>query len=146
MKNNRTGKARRAGQAIVEFALILPIFLILILSAVDFGRAYLRLHLLTNAAREGARTASLPRSTESDVQNTVNNFLTDAGLKAVSFPPSEIVVTDPNGNEKTGLAVAQEGDRVRVMVVQDFSIIGVGFVPGTDGKIPLSASCTFRHE
>jgi Flp pilus assembly protein TadG len=139
-------KARRSGQAVLEFALVLPIFLLLILAATDFGRAYLRLHLLTNAAREGARAASLPGSTDEKVRDTVDRFLKDAGLDPVSWPPSEIVVTDPSGNARTNLSEAQQGDRVRVTLEQNFQLIGTGFVPGDNGTIPLDASCTFRHE
>ncbi|MFP4177030.1 MAG: TadE/TadG family type IV pilus assembly protein [Planctomycetota bacterium] len=142
----RQHSGRSRGQALVEFALVLPLFLLLILSAVDFGRAYLRLHMLTNAAREGARVGSLPDTEESDVEDAVNDFLTDAGLDSVEWPPSEITVTDPDGDERGGLADAEPGDRVKVLLVQEFAIIGVGFVPGTDGTIDLSATCTFRQE
>ncbi len=137
-------RKKRRGQAVVEFALVLPIFLLLILGALDFGRAYYRLHLLTNAAREGARTASLPQSTETEVENIVEDFLTDAGLPG-SFS-LEINVTDPDGNPRSGgLSNAQEGDRVQVVVIQDFKLIGVGFVPG-GSSLQLDSSCTFRHE
>ena len=46
-------KARPA-QALVELAIILPILLLLILGAIDFGRMFITKIVLTNAAREGA--------------------------------------------------------------------------------------------
>jgi len=47
---------RRAhGQSIVEFALILPLFLVLVFGIIEFGRAYIVYVTVTNAAREGAR-------------------------------------------------------------------------------------------
>jgi Flp pilus assembly protein TadG len=50
------GLWRRAhGQSIVEFALILPLFLVLVFGIVEFGRAYIVYVTVTNAAREGAR-------------------------------------------------------------------------------------------
>jgi len=45
------------GAAAVEFALILPILLLLIGGIVDFGRAFFTQVVITNAAREGARAA-----------------------------------------------------------------------------------------
>ncbi len=45
------------GQALVEFALVFPIFLIIVVGLVDVGRAVFAQNTLTNAAREGARTA-----------------------------------------------------------------------------------------
>ncbi len=53
MKN----KLRHAGQTLVEFVLILPIFLLLIMGLFDIGRAVLYYAVLNNAAREGTRYA-----------------------------------------------------------------------------------------
>jgi Flp pilus assembly protein TadG len=48
---------RRRGQALVEFALVLPIFLIMLMAVVDIGRAIWAQNSLAAAAREGARYA-----------------------------------------------------------------------------------------
>ena len=59
----RTGRTRRSrhirsrGQALLEFALVLPIFLSLLFLIVDFGRVVWATNSLANAAREGARYA-----------------------------------------------------------------------------------------
>ena len=45
------------GASLVEFAIVLPLFLLLIGGMVDFGRAFYTKVMLTNAAREGARSA-----------------------------------------------------------------------------------------
>ncbi len=50
-------KRRRRGQALTEFALILPIFLLILFGVVDFGRAIYTYNALSNAAREAGRTA-----------------------------------------------------------------------------------------
>ncbi|HQF02856.1 MAG TPA: TadE/TadG family type IV pilus assembly protein [Phycicoccus sp.] len=50
-------RTRERGAAAVEFALILPILLVLIGGIVDFGRAFFAQVVITNAAREGARAA-----------------------------------------------------------------------------------------
>ena len=49
---------RRRGQSVVEFALILPVFLLLFGSALDLGRLYAAQVTVTNAAREGAFQAA----------------------------------------------------------------------------------------
>jgi Flp pilus assembly protein TadG len=51
------GRPRERGQALVELALIAPIFLLLVLGAIEFGAAFQARITLTNAAREGARLA-----------------------------------------------------------------------------------------
>jgi len=53
----RGGRRRGHGQALLEFALSLPIFLLLLVALFDAGRAVFAFNTLTNAAREGARLA-----------------------------------------------------------------------------------------
>jgi len=56
------GRARRgdvAGQGLAEFALVLPIFLLVVFGMVDVGRVVWATDNITNAAREGARYASI---------------------------------------------------------------------------------------
>ena len=48
---------RSTGQGLVEFALVLPIFILLLVSLFDLGRAVFAYNTLTNAAREGTRIA-----------------------------------------------------------------------------------------
>ena len=49
-----SSSSRSAGQALVEFALVLPVMLLLLLMAVDFGRLFTTYIAINNAAREGA--------------------------------------------------------------------------------------------
>jgi hypothetical protein len=46
---------RRRGQAVVEFALVLPVLILLLLGTVEFGRFFDTYLSLQHAAREGAR-------------------------------------------------------------------------------------------
>ncbi|MFC6703968.1 TadE/TadG family type IV pilus assembly protein [Flexivirga alba] len=57
MRTTKTGTHRERGASLVEFAIVLPIFLVLTGGMVDFGRAFFTEVMLTNAAREGARSA-----------------------------------------------------------------------------------------
>jgi Flp pilus assembly protein TadG len=54
---------RGRGQALVEFALVIPVFLILLMAVFDLGRAVFAYNSVTNAAREGARLAIVNQST-----------------------------------------------------------------------------------
>jgi Flp pilus assembly protein TadG len=49
--------ARERGQSLVEFALVIPVLLLLFMGILDFGRAIYAYNTLSNAAREGARVA-----------------------------------------------------------------------------------------
>ena len=58
---------QRRGQTLVEFALILPIFLLLLVGIFDFGRAIYAYNTVSNAAREGGRLAIVDQ-TLADIQ------------------------------------------------------------------------------
>ena len=51
-------RSRSSGQSLVEFALILPIFLIIVFGVIDLGAYAFTSNVLSQAAREGARAAS----------------------------------------------------------------------------------------
>ena len=53
----RRRRDHRRGQALVEFSLVFPIFLLIFIALFDVGRAVFTYNSLTNAAREGARLA-----------------------------------------------------------------------------------------
>jgi len=58
------------GQALVEFALLVPIFLILLFAIVDFGMGFYSWITVTNSAREGARIGAVLAS-EDDIRDRV---------------------------------------------------------------------------
>ena len=60
-------RGSRRGQTLVEFALILPIFLLLLVGIFDFGRAIYAYSTVNNAAREGGRLA-ITDQTLADIQ------------------------------------------------------------------------------
>src|SRR2546428_1245080 len=53
----RKSLRRRAGQSMVEFAVLAPVFFLLLLGTIDLGRAVYTYNAISNAAREGARAA-----------------------------------------------------------------------------------------
>lgn len=97
MRKPCTGRFR--GQALVEFALILPVLLVIIMGILEFGRAWNMKQVLTDASREGARVAVVadPTLTTYDAARTavlrhVDSMLWRAGmdttLDRVTFPDS----------------------------------------------------------
>lgn len=64
-------RARRRtdrGAVAIEFALLLPVMLLILGGIIDFGRAFFTQITVTNAAREGARAAIGSSATAGDVQ------------------------------------------------------------------------------
>ena len=70
---DRPAKAGVAGQSMFEFALALPIFLLLVFGLVDLGRGFYYYNLLGNMAREGARYAIVDPDDTLAISNTVGS-------------------------------------------------------------------------
>lgn len=75
-------KKQEEGQALVEFALIAPILILLIVGVFEFARAWQSYQVITDAAREGARLAVIddPTVTSDSVLNVVRAALGRAAL------------------------------------------------------------------
>ena len=65
---------REDGQAMVEFALILPIFLLILCGIIDFGWLFYNQLSLNNACREGARYAVVNTAENADTLAIINHI------------------------------------------------------------------------
>lgn len=79
--------AAESGQALVEFALVLPILLMVVIGVFEFGRAWNTYQVITDASREAARKVVVrgSKETSSSVTQTVNDALSRASLKTAAF-------------------------------------------------------------
>ncbi len=71
---------RDHGQTLIEFALVLPMLLVLFFGIIEFGNAWRTYQLVTSTAREGAREAVLPSSTAVTVNAVIDERFTSGGL------------------------------------------------------------------
>ena len=103
------------GQALVEFALIAPLFFLLLYSIIEFGRYVYTVQVLNNAAREGARYAivhgaeslnptgplpggaSSPDAAGSAVKSVVKRFAVGAAGAGITFPSTGCVHGEASG-------------------------------------------------
>jgi len=91
------------GAELIELAIVLPILLLVLAAIVDFGFLFQRWESLTNAAREGARIATLPGysgTAGGDVETRVRNYLSATGIPggpAVIPPVTYSTETLPSG-------------------------------------------------
>jgi Flp pilus assembly protein TadG len=73
---------REDGAAAVEFALVLPILIVLVFGIIEFGFALYNKEVITNASREGARYGIVigpPRPDEIAIRGVVTSYLTNFG-------------------------------------------------------------------
>jgi Flp pilus assembly protein TadG len=104
---NLISRYRKAdgGQALVEFALVVPFLLLLLVGIVEFGRGWNQHQVITDAAREGARKAAIFDESidEAAIRGTVESALAAAGIDPAD---AEITLTDWAGESNTPVTVA----------------------------------------
>jgi Flp pilus assembly protein TadG len=88
-------RTNQRGAALLEVALTLPIMLLVSVGIFEFGRAYQHWQVITNAAREGARMASLPNADPDNVRARVQQYLQNGALSgyasaSVAVDPAEV--------------------------------------------------------
>jgi Flp pilus assembly protein TadG len=134
------------GTALLETAMTLPLLLIVSVGIFEFGRAFQTWQVLTNAAREGARMAVLPNSTDANVKARVQSYLTKGQLNATPG-----IVLNPASTVDIGGGVTAKSSLVTVsypfkfMVLQPVaSLIVSGATYGA--PFTLTASAEMRNE
>lgn len=130
----------RRGTTAIEYALVVPVFLLVVFALVEFSRFLWVQQALTNAAREGARKAVLATTLESsDVDTVVRSYL-QGTIANTSDKQKVRVLVNP-----TDLATASAGDSIATTVVVDFTDISL-LPPSFLGDIAIAGSATVERE
>lgn len=146
-RQHRNQKPERDGAALVETALVLPIFFMIVLGIIEFGRAMMVAQLLTNGAREGTRVAIMPGSTNTEVETAVKSFVTNSVGVAANKVTVNITVTPAAGNPNPGNNVALANKRDLCTVVVQVAFSDVDYLPGKFlGGSQLIGQSAMRHE
>jgi Flp pilus assembly protein TadG len=147
MKQSRSVRSWRfvrdqSGAALVEFALVATILMILIMGMIDFGRALYTKNSLTNAAREGGRFAAVQGDVATridEVKDTVISHMSPFGGAALTR--SQITV---NLNYATGSTTVIESTTIEIAYPFE-PITPIAGLIGLD-PLTLKASAQFRQE
>jgi hypothetical protein len=131
----RLYRRNRRAAAAVEFALVAPVFLMLVLGMIEYGRMVMVQQVITNASREGARAAVLDGATTSEVTATVTSYLTSGSISGAT------VTVSPNPPSN-----AEFGDPVTVSVSIPFSQVSWLPSPMYLGATTLTATTIMRRE
>jgi Flp pilus assembly protein TadG len=129
--------------ALVEFAIVLPILLLIVFGIVDFGRALYTANNLTSAVREGARLASTqisPDPTVAASKTAVTNAVTAYTVAIEAGAPA------PTVNETfSGAPPNMQSITVQITAYPFTPITPLAGMIGL-GTITMSPSATFRWE
>ncbi|MEZ5407593.1 MAG: pilus assembly protein [Acidimicrobiales bacterium] len=132
--DKRTGDPRptERGAVLAEFALIVPVLVMILFGIIQFGFAISRAQAVEAAAREGGRLASLSSTTQTDIVNRVGATL--AGALGDTTPT---VLVEP------GPCAGREGQSVTVTVTAPHRIT----IPLVlDHQTTLTGHAVFRCE
>jgi Flp pilus assembly protein TadG len=141
----RRGRDER-GQALLEMAFTLPLLLLVCVGILEFGRAYQTWQVLTNAAREGARIAVLPGTTDADVTNRIQSYMSSGQLTKWTSATISI-------NRATTVAIGTgtaSASQITVNYPFDFIVLDpiarLATGQGTGTSLNMVASATMRNE
>jgi Flp pilus assembly protein TadG len=122
---------------VVEFAIVAPVFFLLVFGMIEYGRMVMVQQVITNASREGARRAVLDGATSSEVKSKVNAYLESAGIK----PSPEYTDVDPSPPTDAGYR-----QPVTVSVTIPFSEVSWMPTPMFLKNVELSAKTVMSRE
>lgn len=130
------------GQALIEFAFVLPFILLFLLTLVDFGLAIDRRQVLQHAVRDGVRFGAVGNSVADVQAHTV-----DQAGDLIAVSDVDVCYVDENGNGNPGNA----GDSIRVTAHHTYSFtVGGGELLTAFGipvpTIDMDPSATLRLE
>jgi Flp pilus assembly protein TadG len=144
---------RRWAASVVEFAFVAPIFFIVLLGILEYGRFLFTMQLMNNAAREGARYAvvNLTTATTANIQTYVDQYMVGQGAnELVGYSPSSNITVyeaDPTTGQNTGLSWqnAGWGTGIGVNITGTYHPVTPGLLYLT-GSLTLNATCVMTTE
>ncbi|HEY3394328.1 MAG TPA: TadE family protein [Lacipirellulaceae bacterium] len=131
---SRARRRSRRGAAVTEFAVVAPVFFLMVVGFLEFGRALMVQQVLINASRVGARQAITTSATTGEVETVVQDYTAGVAVPGVSV----VVSPDP--------AAADPGDAITVTTSVAFSEVSWMASPWFLGDTTLTASSQMRKE
>jgi Flp pilus assembly protein TadG len=135
--NTKTGQRER-GQGMVEFVLVLPIFLLLVFAIVDFGMGFHAWLTVTNSAREGARLGAV-RGTQAQIVQRVQDT-------SDSLDQSNMTITVTNAQGTPGTSVVVDVDYDYTLITPLDNLLGLVSGGSVGPTITFSSSADMRLE
>lgn len=136
-------KGNEAGQDLVEYALVLPLFFMLIVGAIEFSLLFFQYAMVTNAAREGARAGVVMESTGCSKSCLEANVREAARANIVGMDLDKLTI-DPELDDPVPGKIPQ----VRVEVRYETSLMTKLLIEqvGGNGDIILVSTATMQRE
>jgi Flp pilus assembly protein TadG len=136
----------RAGSAIVEVAVCFPVFMLIVLGIIEFGRAMSINQMLNSAARIGCRAAVLDGSTNTAVTSLVKSQVRNTiGCQDSSITVTIVATSSSTGATLTNVSQATSGDVIDVDVFVPFADVSWS-VKQWLGSARIRGEYSMQHE
>ncbi len=135
VNNKRPAPSNRVGAAVIEFAIVGPLMVMLTMGMMEVGRAVMVKQVMINASREGARMAILPSANSQEVIAQVTSQ-----LSASSINGTTVTINPPS------LTNAPAGTAVTVSISVNASQVSWIPNPAFTLNQTISAATTMRRE
>jgi Flp pilus assembly protein TadG len=130
---------RRRAQATVEFALILPIYLLIVAGTVELGRAFFAYAQLLHAAQDGVRYGAVLHKDDTDIRARVQQAAPGGASDTVTISAT----ISPTNNGAVAAADRRRGNLLRVSAQHNQAVL-VPLFPLS--SFPLTANATMVIE
>jgi Flp pilus assembly protein TadG len=142
----RSKSSSQKGASAVEFALILPLLMVITFGIIEFGVYLYDQQVITNASREGARAgivAGSPRVTAAAIQTVVQNYCQN---HLITFGANNVPQLNPNPPSGYS-ASATFGDDLTVRVTYNYSFLVIpNLIPGITTLRSMQAVTVMKYE
>lgn len=132
------------GQTLAEFALVLPVLLLVMMGILDFGRAVFAYNTLSNAARDGARVAIVDQTVVGGIPAGAQRAADQATGLGVD-PSTDVVVEYKQPGGTVDCPNHSLGCTASVAVSHEFTAI-TPIIGNILGPIDLEASTVLEIE
>lgn len=119
------------GQSMVEFALVLPVLILLLFGIIDFGRVFHAYLTIDHASREAARSASVGEDDATVLTVAVSN------ASSINLSPGQVSIS-PGGTKNSG-------SEVNITITHHVNFL-TPVISNLTGPIDLTSSTVMRVE
>ncbi len=145
----------QSGTAVVEFAVVLPLLVVIVFGIIEFSILLYDKAMVTNASREGARvgivfnvdgSGNYTPMDDGTIRTTVNNYLS-SNLISLGNPAQTVIIPDPvrTANPLTGNL--SPGGQLTVVVQYTYTFMVIpNFITSIINPITLTAQTVMRFE
>ena len=121
MDNHRKSRSRR-GTSVVEMAVILPLFLLLIFGVIKYGWLIIKWQQITNTARHSVRYAVRPAATTALTETLIGTLMTDAGMGSTGYGGIEgdplVAGADSDAEAEVVVGIQVDVDQIDILPIR----------------------------